>query len=376
MAERPFPAYRGDEPYVFVSYSHDDAHVVYPELLWLKQQGFNIWYDEGINAGSEWRAEIARAIENCALLLFYVSPGSVNSPHCIRELNFALDEHKPHLAVHLEATVLPAAVRMSIGGQQGVLKHALPNAEYLARLPEALRSALEGGAAPEHVHPQKRESRAGRLVPWAVALAVAIALAIALWPRGVDVLPNTVAVMPFRDLSRDGEGAYLAFGIPNSINRRLSGIAGLRVLASDAAATRGPRASATLEGSVFASGDQLRVTVQLLDATRKVLWSEIYDRAVVDVFAVEAEIAKAVVEKLAVALGAEEALRLSKQPTDSPEAYRFFTEGLYQFRQADFTGAEAKLLRALQIDPEFALAHTVLAMLYTNLSRDAEAQAA
>ena len=40
MAERPFPAYRGDEPYVFVSYSHDDADAVYPELRWLKQQGF------------------------------------------------------------------------------------------------------------------------------------------------------------------------------------------------------------------------------------------------------------------------------------------------------------------------------------------------
>ena len=50
--QRPFPAYQGDEPYVFVSYAHDDAPVVYPEISRLRDQGFNIWYDEGIEPGS------------------------------------------------------------------------------------------------------------------------------------------------------------------------------------------------------------------------------------------------------------------------------------------------------------------------------------
>ena len=48
--DRPFAAYTGDEPYVFVSYSHDNSSVVFPELAWLKESGFNIWYDEGIEA--------------------------------------------------------------------------------------------------------------------------------------------------------------------------------------------------------------------------------------------------------------------------------------------------------------------------------------
>ena len=47
--ERPFPVYQGDEAYIFVSYAHDDAVVVYPELLKLHDQGFNIWYDEAPN---------------------------------------------------------------------------------------------------------------------------------------------------------------------------------------------------------------------------------------------------------------------------------------------------------------------------------------
>ena len=43
--EKPFAAYQGDEPYIFVSYAHEDSEVVYPEIQWLKDQGFNIWYD-------------------------------------------------------------------------------------------------------------------------------------------------------------------------------------------------------------------------------------------------------------------------------------------------------------------------------------------
>ena len=48
--DRPFPAYKGDEPYIFVSYAHNDAGQVYSELSWLHDLGFNIWYDEGIEA--------------------------------------------------------------------------------------------------------------------------------------------------------------------------------------------------------------------------------------------------------------------------------------------------------------------------------------
>ena len=53
--ERPFPAYQGDAPYIFVSYAHDDAALVYPEITRLKEQGFNVWYDEGISPGATWR---------------------------------------------------------------------------------------------------------------------------------------------------------------------------------------------------------------------------------------------------------------------------------------------------------------------------------
>lgn len=84
-------AYEGKEPYVFVCYAHDDADIVYPEIIRLQNAGFRIWYDEGISPGLEWPETIARAIRDCSLFLCYVSPRLVISEHCRREINFAAD---------------------------------------------------------------------------------------------------------------------------------------------------------------------------------------------------------------------------------------------------------------------------------------------
>ena len=84
-----------------MSHSHKDASSVYPELVRLKDQGFKIWYDEGIEAGTEWREELGQAIRNARLFLFFVTPDSVQSDNCRKELNFAAEENIPVLAVHL-----------------------------------------------------------------------------------------------------------------------------------------------------------------------------------------------------------------------------------------------------------------------------------
>lgn len=60
---KPFAAYRGDEDYVFVCYAHKDSERVYADLTHLNGNDINLWYDEGISAGSSWRAEIAEAIQ-------------------------------------------------------------------------------------------------------------------------------------------------------------------------------------------------------------------------------------------------------------------------------------------------------------------------
>jgi len=93
VPERPGPAHTGDEPYVFVSYAHEDAGLVLPEIAWLEAHGVRVWWDEGITPGAvSWRAELAGAIRDSAVLLYFVTPRSVRSEHCVREVGVALDE--------------------------------------------------------------------------------------------------------------------------------------------------------------------------------------------------------------------------------------------------------------------------------------------
>ena len=90
MDKRPFPAYKGDKPYIFVSYAHANADSVYPLMTALHERGVRIWYDEGIEPGSKWRDELSSAIENADKVLFLASKRSVTSPNCEREIDFAL----------------------------------------------------------------------------------------------------------------------------------------------------------------------------------------------------------------------------------------------------------------------------------------------
>ena len=77
--DKPFPAYKGDDPYVFVSYAHDDDADVFAEIRWLQDQGINVYYDSGITPGSEWSDELAAAIKSCSQFLYLITPRSVTS---------------------------------------------------------------------------------------------------------------------------------------------------------------------------------------------------------------------------------------------------------------------------------------------------------
>ena len=77
------------DPYVFVSYSHRDEALVYREIRWLQDQGVKVWYDTQIQAGSEWSDALANAISGCSWFLYFITPNSVASENCRRELNHA-----------------------------------------------------------------------------------------------------------------------------------------------------------------------------------------------------------------------------------------------------------------------------------------------
>ena len=138
----PFEAYEGEDPYLFISYSHQDAHLVYPELTQLKDAGYKIWYDEGVAASNEWPEEIANAVIGCSVFICFISPRATESINCRNEINLALNEKKPFLAIHLEDTELPPGLRLRMGDLQAILKTKIPQDRYFSKVTVTLDQLL------------------------------------------------------------------------------------------------------------------------------------------------------------------------------------------------------------------------------------------
>ena len=138
----PFEAYEGEDPYLFVSYSHQDAHLVYPEIIQLKDAQYNIWYDEGVAASNEWPEEIANAVIGCSVFICFISPRATDSINCRNEINLALNEKKPFLAIHLEDTELPPGLRLRMGDLQAIFKNKIPAERYFSKITDTLDQLL------------------------------------------------------------------------------------------------------------------------------------------------------------------------------------------------------------------------------------------
>jgi hypothetical protein len=175
--EAPFPAYDGDDPFIFVSYAHEDVTEVYPDLAWLRDQGVNIWYDEGISPSSEWREELGRAIRKSKLMVFFVSPESVHSLHCRREVNDALDLNLDCLVVYLQETDLPDGLRLSLSGLQAIFKYDNPIGVFRAKLLEGALKYTEQKLGPP-AQPPKTKSGTAKAVMWGFGALVLLGLLI------------------------------------------------------------------------------------------------------------------------------------------------------------------------------------------------------
>lgn len=175
-AKPPFSAYDGDRPYLFVSYSHRDGATVYADIARLHDQGYRVWYDEGIEPGSEWPEDVAKALDGCSLFLLFVSPNAVASHNVRNEIHFAISRKKPILAVHLDETEMPKGLELQLGSIQAVMRYRESDEEYWRRMDRAFGSHqyLRGEAPPRPVGaPPPRTTKR-----WLAASAVAAGLAV------------------------------------------------------------------------------------------------------------------------------------------------------------------------------------------------------
>ena len=116
-------AYEGKEPYIFISYAHRDSERVFQVLDELDKKGYRIWYDDGIAPGSEWPEDIARHLDAAHMVIAFVTPNSMASQNCRREINFALSKEKRFLSILLEKTEMPLGMEMQLSAQQSILRY-------------------------------------------------------------------------------------------------------------------------------------------------------------------------------------------------------------------------------------------------------------
>jgi pimeloyl-ACP methyl ester carboxylesterase len=189
----PIRAYRGDEPYVFVCYSHSDSEQVYHDIQRFSERGLHVWYDEGISPGTEWSEELAHSLENAGRLVFFVSKASAESRHCRDEVHFALNHNIPIVTVYLEEVALPSGLELSIGRTQAVLKYDLSDSLYLQKLGDILPALKVEGSDSSPTDSSNR-ARPRWLVPLLVGLVV---VAGGLFSARNHIMSYVIINMPF-----------------------------------------------------------------------------------------------------------------------------------------------------------------------------------
>jgi TolB-like protein/tetratricopeptide (TPR) repeat protein len=229
-----------------------------------------------------------------------------------------------------------------------------------------------------------------RIAYGAVVLLLMAGLGYLLYERGfgrahAGQAHNSVAVLPFTNLSGDAARDFFSDGMSEELLNLLARVPGLQVASRTSSfAYKGRNVDirevgrelgveTVLEGSVRQSGDRVRITAQLIDAeTGFHLWSETYDRRLADIFQVQDEIAAAIVGKLRIELAPQEqqmAVR-EKAPTQNVEAYELYLQGRAVWKrrgEQNLLSAIDLYQKALGLDPGFARAHAALASAYVVL---------
>lgn len=160
---RYFKPYEGDKPYIFISYAHADSDAVMSVVTHMHDRGYRIWYDEGIEVGSEWPECIASHLTGAQLVIAFISNSYMRSDNCRREMHYALSKRIRIINVFIENTDMTPGMEMQIGSIFALMRHNMSDEEFYGKLYSAplLDAELfaDGGAPP------KRSIRSRRSPP-------------------------------------------------------------------------------------------------------------------------------------------------------------------------------------------------------------------
>lgn len=255
---------------------------------------------------------------------------------------------------------------------------------------DAWRTRHEPRNAPPALEGTPISDDATRTRRWSIVLSLALAVVVvaAAWlAPGLAPAPtsapaiHSLAVLPLRNLTGDASQEWLTDGMTEALSNTFARFGSLTVVSSTSTVRykNSPKSireigrelgdvDAVVEGSVARSGDRIRVSLSVVHAdTDRRLWTGAYERELADVLALYSEIALAAAQELSVAVSAVERGRLQVTHTPVPEAYEAYLRGAHLRTRSHEGGcrlAEQYLLRAIELDSQFAAPHAVLASCY------------
>ena len=282
-------------------------------------------------------------------------------------------------------------IRKVLGDTSRDMIRTVPRRGYLFDVPVTVHKPDKDPVAPGAIDSLMSRRRPSR---WSVGAGIVLALAIAVnwWNARIQhvedrmptyvqasILPGSVAVLPFVDMSPKGDLEYFGDGISEEVLNLLAQTPELTVISRTSsfsfkdqnadieAISQKLNVASVLEGSVRKNGDQVRITAQLVKASNSAhLWSQTYDRSLDDVFAVQREIAGSVAAVLKVKLLGDGYTPVSVSVSDTPnaKAHEHYLQGKFFYSRrgsGDIERAMQHFQRALEIDPDLADAWVGLA---------------
>lgn len=366
---------------VFISYKAEDRRRVQPLVQALQADGLAVWWDEHIGAGDAWRETIEKQLDTARCVLVAWSKRSVGP-----EGRFVRDEASRAQLRGVYVPVLIDAVKPPLGfGESQATslrgwRGDLSDPRYQAVLASVRRiTGAKSSAAVATRDQPSGVSRRGVVVGGGAVAAMAAA-GVGGWvllKPGAAAASNSIAVLPFANLSGDPAQAYFSDGIAEELRGALARLAGLKVVgrtSSEVVRDKDAETAARelgvpniLTGSVRRSPATIRVSAQLIDGTGGMeRWSESYDRPPGDTIKIQTDIAENVARALQVALGTAGKAAITLGGTDNPNAQNLLLEAdaASSLEGPDNQQRAIDLLdRAIALDPNYARAYALKAIM-------------
>ena len=364
---------------VFFSYSREDQTKALPIIRLIEAAGFSIWWDGLLEGGERFSRATEEALNRAKVVVVLWSKASVHS-HWVSDEATRGRDRRILVPLSLDGTEPPLGF-----GQFQVIKLAgakmnLDDAA-IQRMVRAIAGLHDTAAQPVSSVPI-RAPLLNRRTAIGGGLAVAAAAGgLAVWKGGLlggGATKNSVAVLPFDNLSGDPAQRYFSDGLASEIRSQLSRNALLEIVGQTSSnqfrendgdalvIARELHVSYLLDGNVQKSGDRLKIATDLIDGKTGISkWSQTFERQLSDIFAVQGEIAAAVAGALSIAIDARMAGKKTLQigGTQSLSAFDAYLRGRDLFEahidESSERAALAKFEQAISIDPEYAAARAM-----------------